>query len=88
MKEWRTQGEDAKLPLAMNLRLCWVTVTDMEGVKHSAEVTASTLLRSCSPGPRGNPRGGLDRRDRGRLEHRRGQLHDRAGHAFGHDAGL
>lgn len=34
----------------MNLRLCRVTVTDMEGVKHRAEVTASTLYEAVALG--------------------------------------
>ena len=34
----------------MNLRLCRVTVCDMEGVKHSVEVTASTLYEAVALG--------------------------------------
>ena len=35
----------------MNLRLCRVTVWDMEGVKHSVDVTASTLHEAVALGP-------------------------------------
>lgn len=34
----------------MSLRLCRVTVCDMEGVKHSVEVTASTLYEAVALG--------------------------------------
>jgi hypothetical protein len=34
----------------MSLRLCRVTVSDLEGVKHSGEVTASTLYDAVSLG--------------------------------------
>jgi len=38
------------LPIAMSLRVCRVTVCDMEGVKHSVEVTASTPYEAVEPG--------------------------------------
>jgi len=34
----------------MSLRLCRVTVCDLEGVKHSVEVTASTLYEAVALG--------------------------------------
>ena len=34
----------------MNLRSCRVTVNDLEGVKHSVEVTASTLYEAVALG--------------------------------------
>jgi hypothetical protein len=34
----------------MNLRLCRVTVSDLEGVKHSVEVTASSLYEAVALG--------------------------------------
>jgi len=47
---WRTKGEYATLPVAMSLRLCRVTVCNLEGVKHSVEVTASTLYEAVALG--------------------------------------
>jgi hypothetical protein len=44
------KSEYAEFSVAMNLRLCRVTVTDMEGVKHSAEVTDSTLYEAVALG--------------------------------------
>ena len=44
------KGEYATLPVAMSLRLCRVTVCDLEGVKHSVEVTASTLYEAVALG--------------------------------------
>jgi hypothetical protein len=38
------------LPVTMNLRQCRVTVSDMEGAKHSVEVTASTLYEAVALG--------------------------------------
>jgi len=49
-KPWRIKGEDDMLPVTMNLRQCRVTVSDMEGVKHSLEVTASTLYEAVALG--------------------------------------
>jgi hypothetical protein len=34
----------------MSLRLCRVTITDLEGVRHSVEVTASTLYEAVALG--------------------------------------
>ena len=47
---WRIKSEHATLPVAMSLRFCRVTVCDMEGVKHSVEVTASTLYEAVALG--------------------------------------
>jgi len=44
------KGEYATLPVAMSLRLCRVTVCDLEGVKHSVEVTASALYEAVALG--------------------------------------
>jgi hypothetical protein len=46
----RRKSEHAKLPVAMSLRQCRVTVSDLEGVKHSVEVTASTLYQAVALG--------------------------------------
>ena len=34
----------------MNLRTCRVSISDMEGIKHSVEVTASTLFEAVALG--------------------------------------
>ena len=47
---WRIKGEYATLPVAMSLRSCRVTICDMEGVKHTVEVTASTLYEAVAFG--------------------------------------
>ena len=47
---WRIKSEYATLPVAMSLRCCRVTVCDMDGVKHSVEVTASTLYEAVALG--------------------------------------
>jgi len=49
-RAWRTKGEYARLAFAMSLRLCRVTITDLEGVRHSVEVTASTLYEAVALG--------------------------------------
>jgi hypothetical protein len=46
----RIKSEYATLPVAMSLRFCRVTVCDLEGVKHSVEVTASTLYEAVALG--------------------------------------
>ena len=47
---WRTKGEYVKISLAMAFRSCRVTVRDLEGVRQSAEVTASTLYEAVALG--------------------------------------
>jgi hypothetical protein len=47
---WRIKSESADLPVAMSFRLCGVTVIDLEGVRHTAEVTASTLYEAVALG--------------------------------------
>ena len=49
-KLWRIKGENDMLPVTMNLRQCRVAVSDMEGVKHRVEVTASTLYEAVALG--------------------------------------
>jgi len=44
------KSESATLPVAMSLRSCRVTVCDLEGVKRSVEVTASTLYEAVALG--------------------------------------
>ena len=46
----RIKGEYAILPATMNRRLYRVTVDDLEGGKHSVEVTASTLYEAVALG--------------------------------------
>jgi len=47
---WRTKGESVILPVALGLRLCRVTVCDLEGAKHTVEVPASTLYEAVALG--------------------------------------
>jgi hypothetical protein len=46
----RIKSESDKLPGTMPLRSCRVTVKDMEGVTHTAEVTASSLFEAVALG--------------------------------------
>lgn len=46
---WRTKDEYSKLG-AMTVRSCRVTVTDLDGLAHSARVTASSLYEAVALG--------------------------------------
>jgi hypothetical protein len=44
------KSEDVKLPVAMSFGLCRVTLIDLEGVRHTVEVTASTPYEAVALG--------------------------------------
>src|ERR1700752_1043845 len=46
---WRTKGEYANVPI-MPVRTCRVTVQDMDGVRHSVQITASSLYEAVAQG--------------------------------------
>src|SRR5690349_8079894 len=39
-------------PPAMSVRSCWVTIRDLEGIEHTAEVTAESLYEAVALGLR------------------------------------
>jgi hypothetical protein len=47
---WRTKSEYGRFVLAMPVRSCRVTIKDMDGVKHTVEVTAETLYEAVALG--------------------------------------
>jgi hypothetical protein len=47
---WRTKSEYAIFAPAMTVRSCRVTITDLEGVSHTVEVTAATLYEAVALG--------------------------------------
>ena len=47
---WRRKSEYDKLSLLMAVKSCRVTVTDLEGVSHTAQVTATTLYEAVALG--------------------------------------
>jgi hypothetical protein len=49
-EQWRRKSEYAKLPLLMAVKSCRVTVTDMEGISHTVQVTAATLFEAVALG--------------------------------------
>jgi hypothetical protein len=48
--QWRTKSEYAKLPFLMAVKFCRVTVTDLEGITHTVQVTATTLYEAVALG--------------------------------------
>ena len=48
--QWRITSEPAKPSVAMNLRSCRVTVSDLQGMKHTVEETASSLFEAVALG--------------------------------------
>jgi len=47
---WRTKSEYAKLRFGMPVRSCRVSILDMDGIKHSVQVTAETLYEAVALG--------------------------------------
>jgi hypothetical protein len=47
---WRTKSEYGRFFLIMPVRSCRVTIKDMDGVKHTVEVTAETLYEAVALG--------------------------------------
>jgi hypothetical protein len=47
---WRTKSECDTFISAMSARSCRVTITDLEGIAHSVEVTASSLYEAVALG--------------------------------------
>jgi hypothetical protein len=48
--KWRIKGEYLRLIRSMALRSCRVSITDLKGVRHTAEVTASTPYEAVALG--------------------------------------
>jgi hypothetical protein len=49
-RPWRTKSECDRLPIFMAVKSCRVTVTDLEGISHTAQVTATTLFEAVALG--------------------------------------
>jgi hypothetical protein len=47
---WRIKSEYGRFFLVMPVRSCRVTIKDMDGVKHTVEVTAETLYEAVALG--------------------------------------
>jgi hypothetical protein len=47
---WRTKSEYVSFIFVMPVRSCRVTINDMDGVKHTVEVTAETLYEAVALG--------------------------------------
>jgi hypothetical protein len=48
--QWRIKSEYDSFVLVMPVRSCRVTIKDMDGVKHTVEVTAETLYEAVALG--------------------------------------